>query len=122
MRIWLPVLCLVAGCAAGPQLKVRSDPPGATVIYRDREVGQTPITLTVPKDEVLPDLTLRFTKPGFAPADITLHRRVAWSRIAGQIVLTGGIATIISGAYGYPPFRPVKLEVQQAPAEQNVKP
>jgi hypothetical protein len=71
---------MMSGCATllsgGPQeMEITSDPPGATFEY-DQFSGQTPKTISVPREVVSMNKSITFVKEGYEPKSVMVERKI----------------------------------------------
>lgn len=86
---------LLTGCLE--RVRLRTEPPGAAVMWRGRVVGQTPMVLEMPHEEMRDRDPVRFTLDGYEPADAELRTHVSTGRIITSMVLTGGLSLLVRG-------------------------
>lgn len=107
--------CATVICSTAQHVTVRSEPPGATVKVNGRVRGETPLKLSLRRDQ---PQALRVEREGYAPYEVELFRNFnPWC--AGNIMFgAGGLVGIlvdnISGAMYS--LEPTVVEAEMVPA------
>lgn len=78
---------LGAGCAE--TARIQSRPAGASVEVDGRNIGVTPLTLTVPRSEWPHDFTCRVSKEGFVPETKRLTPQIGGGRVVAGLFTVG---------------------------------
>jgi len=119
------VAVLGAGTSCATSTVILSDPPGATVSYHGRDLGQTPLDYDS-EDWLWESRKLEVSYPGYQPRNVTLRREKLNPTVAiasGAVFLffcwPAGVGMFLAGGLDYPdevyvrlrPARPARAPV-----------
>lgn len=118
--IAIAILALAtSGCAtifqSGPDhVPVTSSPSGAKVFLDGKEVGVTPIEVSIERDA---EGVIRIEKDGYNPYTKDLDKKINWWLIADVIYIIPAGVDLITHNQGHYPTKPVTVDLsEKAPA------